>query len=296
MFCQEKGTSGFIHTKDSGDYMILSFHPMIEADKNILCAGREPGETDKEAIKNARAVILPQGCRISLYQMAVKHCPHVFPNYDAMLQYPGKTGQIRLFQKWNVPHPDSLVFDSLEQWYQAKNFQAVFPCVFKFSWGGEGHTVYYIASQKDLDTQIARAEKFERTGQYGFIIQKFIPCQGRSLRMVIVNQSIASYWRVQSDSFYSNIAKGATIAYDIEPGLVESAKSLMIDFCNKTHINLAGFDFIFHEKHRSPLFLEINYFFGRKGLGGGEAFYTMLVSGIKDWLKRVDNNINEGKL
>jgi ribosomal protein S6--L-glutamate ligase len=213
--------------------MILSFHPMIEADKNILCAGREPGNADKEAIQKAHAVILPQGCRISLYQMAVKYCPHVFPNYDAMIQYPGKTGQIRLFQKWNVPHPDSLVFDSLDQWHQEKNLKIQFPCVFKFSWGGEGHTVYYIESQESLHTQIARAEAYEKTGQFGFIIQKFIPCEGRSLRMVIVNQSIASYWRVQSDSFYSNIAKGATIEYDIEPELTESAKTLMIDFCKK---------------------------------------------------------------
>jgi len=273
-----------------GHDMILSFHPMIEADKNIICAGREPDDTDLEAIKNSRAVILPQGCRISLYQMAVQHCPHVFPNYDAMIQYPGKTGQIRLFQKCQVPHPKSIVFDSLDQWQKRKPLTIRFPCVFKFSWGGEGHTVFYIESQNDLNAQIDNAREYEKTGQYGFLIQEFIPCQGRSLRMVIVNQSIVPYWRVQTDSFYSNIARGATIAYDIEPDLVESAKSLMIDFCKQTRINLAGFDFIFHEKHRTPLFLEINYFFGRKGLGGGEAFYKMLVTGIKEWLKSVDKN------
>jgi len=268
--------------------MVLSFHPMIEADKNIICAGREPNETDKKAIQKARAVILPQGCRISLYQMAVRHCQNVFPNYETMIQYPGKTGQARLFQKWHVPHPNTLVFDSLNQWYQSTDVQVRFPCVFKFSWGGEGHTVHYIDSQKELDSQIIRAKEFERTGQYGFIIQEYIPCQGRSLRMVIVYQTIASYWRVQTDSFYSNIAKGATIVHDIEPNLVESAKSLMVYFCQKTNINLAGFDFIFHEKHRVPLFLEINYFFGRKGLGGGEAFYKMLITAIKEWLKSVE--------
>jgi len=273
--------------------MILSFHPMIEADKNIICAGRQPNEIDRQAIQRARAVILPQGCRTSLYLMAVKHCPHVFPNYDCMIQYPGKTGQIRLFQKWKVPHPKSLVFDSLAQFYQLGDNDIQFPCVFKFSWGGEGHTVYYIDSQKDLDSKIDRAKAYEKTGQYGFIIQDYIPCKGQSLRMVIVNQTITSYWREQPDSFYSNIAKGATIKYDIEPKLVESAKSLMIDFCQNTQINLAGFDFIFHEKNRLPLFLEINYFFGRKGLGGGEAYYQMLVTGIKEWLKSVDNNYNQ---
>jgi len=278
--------------------MILSFHPMIEADKNIICAGREPGESDRKAIQNARAVILPQGCRMSLYQMAVQHCQHVFPNYDAMIHYPGKTGQIRLFQKCQVPHPKSLVFDSVDQWIQSREqlmAQIQFPCVFKFSWGGEGHTVYYIESEKHLDTHIQLAQKYEKTGQHGFLVQEYIPCQGRSLRMVIVYQTVASYWRVQTDSFYSNISRGATVEYDTQPELIESAKLLMIDFCQKTHINLAGFDFIFHEKYQTPLFLEINYFFGRKGLGGGEAFYKLLVSGIKDWLKGVDIKSNNGR-
>jgi ribosomal protein S6--L-glutamate ligase len=39
--------------------MILSFHPLISADKNILCAGRNPNNHDLEAIKHADAVILP---------------------------------------------------------------------------------------------------------------------------------------------------------------------------------------------------------------------------------------------
>ena len=46
--------------------MIVSFHPLFEADKNIICAGREPGADDLAAIKAAEAVILPQGCRQSL--------------------------------------------------------------------------------------------------------------------------------------------------------------------------------------------------------------------------------------
>jgi len=272
--------------------MILSYHPMIEADKNIICAGREPDETDRSAIQKARAVILPQGCRQSLYQMAAAHCKHVFPNYDAMIQYPGKTGQIRLFQKYQMLHPESIVFDNVDQWHHQDNPKIGFPCVFKFSWGGEGHTVFYVDSNNALESLIERAREYEGTGQFGFLIQQYIPCEGRSLRVVIVHQSVASYWRIQENSFYSNIAQGARIVHDENPDLTEQAKASMLKFCQKTHINLAGFDFIFHEKQRKPLFLEINYFFGRKGLGGGEAFYKMLVSGVKDWLQSVDNSSN----
>jgi ribosomal protein S6--L-glutamate ligase len=268
--------------------MILSFHPLIEADKNIICAGREPSEKDLLAIKSANAVILPQGCRQSLYMMARQHCQHVFPNFDAMFQFPGKTGQTRLFHKYGVPHPETIPFDCVDDWINAKNITSHFPCVFKFSWGGEGHTVFYLESKDQLYNMIDRAKYYEQTGQFGFIIQKYIPCNGRSLRIVIINRSLFAYWRVQSDSFYSNIAQGATIDHESDPHLIILAKRSVMNFCEKTHINLAGFDFLFHENNNIPLFLEINYFFGRKGLGGAEAYYELLVSGVKDWLKMVD--------
>ena len=61
--------------------MILSYHPVIEGDVNRLCAGREPDAEDLDWMRRAEAIILPQGCRESMYRMAVKHCRHVFPNY-----------------------------------------------------------------------------------------------------------------------------------------------------------------------------------------------------------------------
>ena len=85
--------------------MILSYHPCYEADRNRLCAGREPDEKDLSAIRDADAVVLPQGCREALYHMARQNSPHVFPDYDARFQYPGKTGQAKLFQALDVPHP-----------------------------------------------------------------------------------------------------------------------------------------------------------------------------------------------
>jgi ribosomal protein S6--L-glutamate ligase len=63
--------------------MILSFHPLFEADQNIICAGREPNAEDVAAIRAAKAVILSQGCYPSLYEIVRANCPNVFPNYDA---------------------------------------------------------------------------------------------------------------------------------------------------------------------------------------------------------------------
>ena len=66
--------------------MILSFHPIIEADENLICAGRLPEESDLEAIRRAEAVILSQGSSEALYRMARANCPHVFPQSGCSVQ------------------------------------------------------------------------------------------------------------------------------------------------------------------------------------------------------------------
>jgi len=92
--------------------MILSFHPLYVADRDLLCAGRDPGATELKAIQEAEAVILPQGCRESLYRMAKNNCAHVFPDYDTRFAYPEKIGQAKLFQKKEIPHPRTVIYEN----------------------------------------------------------------------------------------------------------------------------------------------------------------------------------------
>ncbi|CAN2041204.1 RimK-like ATP-grasp domain-containing protein [Candidatus Magnetomoraceae bacterium gMMP-15] len=277
---------------------VLSFHPCFEADMNILCAGRDPGEHDRAAIKKADAVIVPQGCKKSLYSMARENCKHIFPDYDAYFQFPGKTGQARLFKKINVRHPETLVFDTVNDFYQDYDTKTVpfnFPWVFKFSWGGEGHNVFLIKSHKDFNEAVDRAERYEKTGQKGFLFQEYIPSGGRSLRAVIMGNKILTYWRVQEDQneFYSNLSMGAYVDYDSDPDLQEAARLEVKKFSEKTGINLAGFDFLFStaEKKPCPIFLEINYFFGRQGIGGAEEYFKLLADAIIDWKKEIPTAI-----
>ncbi len=98
--------------------MIVSFHPLFEADKNIICAGRQPNGEDLAAIKSADAVILSQGCYQALYEMARENCSHVFPNYDGRFKYPGKINQIKLFRKVRVAHPASEIFSQVASFQQ----------------------------------------------------------------------------------------------------------------------------------------------------------------------------------
>ena len=98
--------------------MIVSFHPLFDADKNIICAGRAPNAEDLAAIRTASAVILSQGCYQSLYEMARANCPHVFPNYDARFKYPGKIGQIKLFRQMNISHPSTEIYADVASYHK----------------------------------------------------------------------------------------------------------------------------------------------------------------------------------
>jgi ribosomal protein S6--L-glutamate ligase len=275
--------------------MILSFHPLIEKDKNRLCAGRLPNDEDLMAIRAADAVILPQGCYRSLYEMARENCPHVFPNYDARFHFPGKSGQARLFQETGVSHPKTDIYSCVAEFRNRNGFSGLScPVVFKFDWGGEGESVFLITKPEALAEILARAERFEKTGQRGFILQAYIPTAGRSLRMVVIGGKLTSYWRVAADAaaFSTGISMGARIAPDLNPELQLLAKAAVSDFCGKTKINLAGFDILFPMNDfggfiATPLFLEINYFFGRRGLGGSDAYYRLFAEAVEDWISEL---------
>lgn len=275
--------------------MILSFHPCFVADKNMTCAGRKPGAAELDEIRHAGAVILPQGSSEDLYYMARENCKHVFPDYDARFKYPGKTGQILLFQKTETAHPATRIFTSLSSLCDKggniinAKLPFTYPFVLKFNWGGEGETVHLIKTQAGLKKVCKKAGEFEKTGQKGFILQEYIESGNRSLRIAVIGQKFISYWRVQKnpDTFCAGLSQGAAMDFDSYPELVKAAVIRAKDFCGKTGINLAGFDFLFSSDNNNdePLLLEINYFFGRKGLGGSEKFYKILNGEIVKWLK-----------
>ncbi len=279
--------------------MIVSFHPLYTADLNLLCAGRDPGQEELKAIQQADAVILPQGCRESLYRMAADNCPLVFPNYDARFAYPEKIGQAHLFQKMAVPIPRTITFDKdtstdADIRHLLNQPPIELPLVFKFNWGGEGATVFLVRNHDEYNRCLQKVQLYAKSGQYGFLLQEVIPSDGRSLRVVVINGSFISYWRIQDngDGFYTNIAKGARLEMDADPDLKDAAITATKQFCQNTGINLAGFDFLFSETDLKinkiePLFLEINYFFGRKGLGGSAKYYKLLQQGIDSWLESI---------
>ena len=166
-----------------------------------------------------------------------------------------------------------------------------YPYVIKLDWGGEGQTVYLINSDESLQQILKQIAGFEKSGQSGFLLQEYIPSGRRTLRIAAIGRQLFSYWRVQPDinNFYTNLRSGAIIEPETHPELQRQAEVAVREICRATGINLAGFDIIFSTKLKDPqpLLLEINYFFGRRGLGGSEAFYKILQAEIQAWLDSI---------
>lgn len=265
----------------------LSFHLSLETHWNrVLPKGGHPSPEDISAMEEADAVILPQGCREELYNIACLACPNVFPNYSARFEYPGKTGQADLFSFHGVCQPEYLaVTDSAS--LRCCDIPFGYPFVVKSSWGGEGKNVILVNSVDDEDEYIARADQWDAAGLKGILIQEYIPAGGRSLRVVVIGTKYYSYWRVAGEgSFYTNLAKGAVIDYDLFPELQKSAVRELKKFCSRSRVDLAGFDFLFsvEDENPQPLFLEINYAFRTRGLGGPDRYLELLTRGVREWL------------
>jgi ribosomal protein S6--L-glutamate ligase len=268
--------------------MILSYHPLFPGDENRLCAGRRPDDSDRDAMRRAAAVILPQGAYRSLYEMARENCPHVFPGQDRRFSHPGKTGQARLFKEAAVPHPSTRTYTDSGH-LDPDRPPRLFPFVLKLDWGGEGRNVFLVDSPAAWTSVFRRLRACEATGQGGFVIQELIPAAGRALRVAVIGARAVAYWRVRPDGgFAANLAHGAIIDRHYAPHLMEAGVDAALRFCRRQHIDLAGLDFLFnaHQGHPEPLFLEVNWVFGRRGLGGSEGFYRLLIPEIHRWLAR----------
>lgn len=276
--------------------MILSYHPLFVGDENRLCAGRRPDAADRAAMGRAAAVILPQGAYRSLYEMARESCPHVFPGQDRRFSHPGKTGQARLFAEAGVAHPQTRIFAGSDE-LDADGPPRPFPFVLKLDWGGEGRNVFLVDTPAAWAATVALLRAWEAPGQGALVVQELIPAAGRALRVAVIGTRAVAYWRVRPDGgFAANLAHGAILDRRSDPHLMAAGVAAALQFCRRQGIDLAGLDFLFNAalERPEPLFLEINWVFGRRGLGGSEAFYRLLIPEIHRWLARHDLAVKAG--
>jgi len=274
--------------------MIVSFHPCIDAEKQIIMGDRSPDDEILELVQKASAVILPQGCSGQLYGLCRSNCPKVFPNYDKRFQYPGKTGQARLFKEYGVGIPKTIIWQNVRslknRWCAGMQMPHKLPFIIKTDLGHEGEGVFYVKDENEFSSAVDRLALLERSGNFGFVTQDFLPSGGKVLRVVVIGKQVISYWKVSAEPGdpIVTISRGASIDHHSLALEQEMGRIRVKEFCSKAQIDLAAIDLIFPEeddRRSEPLFLEINYYFGRRGLGGSERYYEVLLNEVKNWLK-----------
>ncbi|MDZ7642722.1 MAG: glutathione synthase [Desulfurivibrio sp.] len=273
---------------------IISFHPEFAGD--LFCWERMVWDHRlPELLGAARAVILPQTVERDLYHLCRRRCPAVFPNYDHRFHWEGKVGDTLLFWHLGAPHPRTLIFPRVETMVGEHPEMGLavelppWPLVVKARFGGEGRWTWLARDREELQTAMRALEEREwRGGGRGFVVQEYIATGGRDLRVTVIGDEIVSYWRCNPGSFHHNLAAGGRVEAGADPRLQARGRELVRDFCRQSGINLAGFDLVFPQgRENEPLFLEINYTFGRGGLGGGDVFRRLLTAAVEKFLLTV---------
>ncbi len=272
--------------------MILSFHPCITADQQVILGSRSPGLKDAALAARAEAVVLPQTCGEALYRICREAGAPCFPAYDLRFAYPGKAGQAGLFSERGLPHPRTLVWASADALRESIRGSGSpphhLPFLVKTDTDHEGRGIRLIHGPEDLDRALKDLSR--RKPAEAVLTQDLIPAGGNVLRAVILGQTVRTYWKRASgpEALVSTVARGARIDEVWRGDLQERGRRMAAEIREALGIDLAAVDMVFDMAcpDPEPLILEINYVFGRRGLGGSEAFYRLLFEAVCAWLEQ----------
>jgi len=269
---------------------IVSYHPGLEADVNLVLVSQRPLERrDRRAVLAAGAVLLPQVCRRDLFALASAGGRPLFPNPAAHLSLDGKVGNLRLFAGLGLPHPPSVEFRDLEQaagaWEAGRAEVAALgaPLVAKGAGGGMGENVFLADSPAQLRALAGRLDPYCARGPSGLVLQRYI--SGASeLRVELLHNAARVYWRrAAGGEFRANLHQGGTPVEDGPAWERAAAVALAKRLQQAARLDVAGVDVIF-PPGGGPLLLEVNFFFGRRALGGSQAFLARYLEAVRNWL------------
>jgi ribosomal protein S6--L-glutamate ligase len=195
-----------------------------------------------------------------------------------------------LFEKLKIPHP------ATKRWISVKKFRDTLkaesgslhemPFFLKADKSHEGEGIHWVTDSNSLEKALGSLEK---GGSDKFVSQELISCGGNVLRAVVLHKRIVTYWKKPGtrDEVVTSVSRGSRVDKKWKPELQEKARAQALWICEKTGIDLAAFDFAFNldQLDSQPYLLEINYSFGRKGLGGSLRYYRLLLKAIQEWLE-----------
>ncbi len=275
--------------------MILSFHPCFDTDVQVILGDRALDSSDLQLIRDAKAIILPQTCPQEIYDACSASSAALFPSYEMRFKYPGKMGQSILFKDFGFLHPATLRWHKVEEFKKtypgAKEFPHELPFFIKDDKSHEADGVFLLKDIPSLSRAFDFLERRESSGLPGFVSQEFIHSEGNVLRAVIIGKRVITYWKRPNrpGQIITTISRDAVIDHDWRPDLQEKGRKQVMSLSVKTGINLGAIDFVFplSDDDPAPFFLEINYFFGRRGLGGSEDYYRLLYQAVQDWIGEI---------
>ena len=269
---------------------IVSYHPGLEADINLVLVSQRPLDArDREATGQAAAILLPQICRADLFELAQASGAPFFPNPAVHLSHDGKVGNYRLFRDLGLPHPATVEFADLEgaaaAWEAGRAEVAALgaPLVAKGAGGGMGENVFLVSDPAELRGLAGRLETWCPRGPSGLVLQRFM--DGASdVRVVLMHDQAQVYWRRAAQrEFRANLAQGGSFSVEGPPQERAAAVELARRLQRAAGLDLAGVDMLISAQGEA-LLLEINFFFGRRALGGHEVFLARYLEAVRRWL------------
>lgn len=269
---------------------IVSYHTGLEAEANFVLISQRPLErADALALASAEAVLLPQVCRSDLCALVAACGVAHFPRPAAHLSLDGKVGNRRLFSGLGLPQPDTVEFASLQQAVEAwqGGHPAVrglgTPLVAKGAGDGMGRNVFLVSGPDQLAGLAGRLETACPRGPQGLVLQRYLP-GASEMRVVLLGSGFRAYWHQPAlGEFRANLNQGGGWRSDGPAHELEAGLALARRLQDAAGIDIAGVDIIF-PAGGGALLLEVNFYFGRQGLGGGEIYMGMYLEAVRAWL------------
>ena len=270
----------------------VSFYPQIPMEENLSVFQSLDVPGVRELIIGAAGVVVPRYILPRRYEAITKLAKHWFPCLRAKHVYEGKTRQIRLFRELNIRHPESLLFGNsaeLLSHFNSKGVPWEYPVVLKGDLGGGGSGVFPIYCPDDLTRHIGKIPP-----EQPILFQRWVEHGGKDLRVVTYGQDLAvSYFRVGGGQFYNNVCRGGRMDHDGWPEQQAKGVKASQALCRRAKIDIAGFDLMFPDEGE-PVFVEINFNFGRKGLGGMAGHRRYEIEAVTLWRDRRLRELNGG--
>jgi len=270
---------------DAG-FVFVSLHPHVPGDEIIaLSPGKVFSGPEISLLERAGAAVVPQNVKADQYRAIASVCQRIFPDYGNRFGFEGKCGNLALFEKFGLPHPETWAYDEAAA-FKAAHPEAPpfgFPFVIKTDRGGGGNGVFLVKNFEEQKAALALI------GDRPFVAQKYVDHRGADLRVVILGDALYPYWRIQDDpaEFRNNVGRGARILYDFLPDLTSAGLGAAAALRAETGINCAAVDILFNRSAKAPQALlgEVNFVFGRKGMGGTERFRELFRQAVNRWTR-----------